>query len=130
MPASASDDVQATGLDSVAPDLIRQEIQIGFSRGDDPVLVVRFPAGSIAALMLKLAWCSGELSVSIPEKVDLAQPTRLQGVSPFFLNDGRKGLSLRIAGIQIPLVLTNDQLETLKTLLEQVAQGAPDHRLN
>ena len=113
-----------------SPDLLRQEVQIGFERGDDPVLVVHMPAGSIAVLMLRLAWCSQQLSLQSPREIDLAQPTRLQGASPFVLNDGRKGLHLGIVGIQVPLVLTIQQIEDLRNILEQLTQAVPGHRLS
>jgi hypothetical protein len=130
MTTDESESVQATGIDSVAPDLLRQEVQIGFERSGDPVLVVHVPVGSIAVLMLRLAWCSQQLSLKGPNEIDLAQPTRLQGASPFVFGDGRKGLHLGIVGIQIPLVLTEEQIEDLKNILEQLAQAVPDRRLS
>jgi len=125
-----SESVQTTGIDSVAPDLVRQEVQIGFERSDQPVLVVHMPAGSIAVLMLRLAWCSQQLSLASPSEIDLAQPTRLQEARPFVLGDGRKGLHLGIAGIQLPLVVTEQQIDDLKNILEQLTQAVPGHRLS
>jgi hypothetical protein len=130
MPTDESESVQATGIDSVAPDILRQEVQIGFERSGDPVLIVHMPAGSIAALMLHLAWCSQQLSLQSPNEIDLAQPTRLQAARPIVLRDGRKGLQLGIVGIQVPLVLTEQQIEDLKNMLEQLAQAFPGHRLS
>jgi hypothetical protein len=130
MVTDESESVQAMGIDSVAPDILRQEAQIGFERGGDPVLIVHMPAGSIAVLMLRLARCSQELSLEIPNDIDLSQPTRLQSASPFWLGDGRKGLHLNVVGIQVPLVLTNEQIEDLQSRLEQLAQAVPDHRLS
>jgi hypothetical protein len=130
MTTDESESVQATGIDSVAPDLLRQEVQIGFKRSGNPVLVVHLPAGSIGVLILRLAWCSQQLNGDIPKEIDLAQPTRLQAASPFVLQDGRKGLFLRIAGIQVPLVVTEQQIEDLRNILEQLAQAVPDRRLS
>jgi hypothetical protein len=130
MATDESESVQTIGIDSVAPDHLRQEVQIGFERSGDPVLVVHMPAGSIAQLMLRLAWCSQRLFLEIPREIDLAQPTHLRGASPFVLQDGRKGLNLGIAGIQVPLVVTEQQIEDLKNILEQLSQGVPGHRLS
>jgi hypothetical protein len=130
MATDESESVQTTGIDSVAPDPLRQEVQIGFERSSDPVLVVHMPAGSIAQLMLRLAWCSQQLFLESPREIELTQPSRLQGANPFVLRDGRKGLNLRIAGIQVPLVVTEQQIEDLKNILEQLAQGVPGHRLS
>jgi hypothetical protein len=130
MTTNESESVQATGIDSVAPNFSRQEVEIAFERGGGPVLVVHVPAGLIGALMLRLAWCSQQLSLQSPNEIDLAQPTRLQSASPFALHDGRKGLLLKIAGIQVPLVLTIEQIEGLKNKLEQLPQAAPDRRLS
>jgi hypothetical protein len=130
MAADESESVQATGIDSVAPDLLRQEIQIGFERDGDSVLVVHVPGGSIGQLMLLLAWCSQELSLQNPADIDIAQPTRLRSVKPLVLRDGRKGLYLGIVGVQVPLVLEGQQIEDLKNILEHLAQAVPDHRLS
>jgi hypothetical protein len=130
MATNESESVQTIGIDSVAPDPSRREIQIGFERSGDPVLVVHLPAGSIAQLMLRLAWCSQRLFLESPREIDLTQPIRLQGASLFVLQDRRKGLNLGIAGIQVPLVLTEQQIEDLKSILEQLAQAAPGHRLS
>jgi hypothetical protein len=130
MAGDQSESIQAVGIDSVAPDLSRRDVQIGFERSGEPVLVVQIPAGSVAALMLRLAWASQQLSLESPNAIDLAQPARLQAAEPFALRDGRKGLHLGIVGIQVPLVLTEQQIEDLKNILEQLAQAVPDHRLS
>jgi hypothetical protein len=41
-----------------------------------------------------------------------------------------KDLQLETAGIQVHLVLTEQQIEELKNILEQLGQAVPGHRLS
>ncbi len=125
-----SESVQAIAIDSVAPYLPTQEVQIGFSRNNAPVLVVHLPASSIGTLMVRLVRCSHDLSQDVPREVDLVQPMRLQNAFPAVLANGEKVLRLGIAGIQIPLLLTDSEIHLLQNTLLQMVQVAPDRPLN
>ena len=121
---------QATGVDSIAPDFLRKEVQIGFTMNDEFVLVIHLPAGSIAQLVLRLEHCSQELSLEGNQT--LAQPMRLRSVEPFVLRDGRKGLYLGLGGLMVPLVLSAEQIAELRNKLELLPYLETDsgHRLS
>jgi len=122
----ATESIQATGIDSVVPDSLRQEIQIGFMKPDGFVLVVHLPFGASAELILRLQSCSDELDLLEGDKFGLAQPVRLQEARPFALADGRRGLVLKMRHLQVPLLLANEQIEALKIELEEL----PDLRID
>ena len=125
MPQEKSDFYRATGLDSVAPDLIYDDVQVGFTLADRSVLVIAIPRGALGVLLARLAGAAAALPHSPDSRNAVAQPLSVQSFRAFSLRDGRKGINFEASNVDLPLVFSESQVEDLARLVVQLPEMSP-----
>jgi hypothetical protein len=125
--ADKADFVRAVTLESIAPDDIRDEVQVGFILENRAPLVIAVPRGVLGILLTRIAAAAADLNPSpgSPQNV-LAQPMRVQSFRGFGLRDGRKGISFEAGNVDLPLVFSESQLGELAKTASELPDQTPD----